>query len=126
MPEKEGDMWIFPRKNLIIILSDFMISYSSQGVFMKNRASVTEVSRNFADFVNRVAYRGEEFVLVRGKKPVAELRPVPQGRKLGDLHDLLKSLPGLGAEEAEGFARDIAASREEMDAHEELRDPWAF
>ncbi len=33
---------------------------------MYETCSVTEVARNFADYVNRVVYRGERFVLVRG------------------------------------------------------------
>jgi len=91
---------------------------------MKNTASVTEVSRNFADYINRVAYRGEEFVLVRGKKPVAELRPVPHGKRLGELPELLKSLPKLSAEEADSFGRDIAEMRKQISFQEGLRDPW--
>ena len=39
--------------------------------------TVTQVARNFAEYVNRVAYRRESFTLVRGKKPLAELRPLP-------------------------------------------------
>ena len=91
---------------------------------MKNTASVTEVSRNFADFINRVLYRGEEFVLVRGQKPVAELRPVPHGRKLGELPELMKSLPRLAPGDVDSFARDLAEMRREMAAGEGLRDPW--
>ena len=30
--------------------------------------TVTQVARNFADYVNRVAYRHESFTLVRGKR----------------------------------------------------------
>ena len=91
---------------------------------MKNTASVTEVSRNFADFINRVLYRGEEFVLVRGQKPVAELRPVPRGRKLGELPELMKSLPRLATGDVDSFAQDLAEMRKEMAAGEGLRDPW--
>lgn len=91
---------------------------------MKNTASVTDVARNFADFVNRVVYRGEEFLLVRGKKPVAELRPVPHGRKLGELPELMKSLPHLAAGDADSFARDLVEMRNEIAAVEGLRDPW--
>ncbi len=92
---------------------------------MKTTASVTEVSRNFADFINRVAYRGEEFVLVRGQKPVAELRPVPHGRKLGEFPELMRSLPSLAAGDVDTFARDLSDLREEIATEEELRDPWA-
>lgn len=46
---------------------------------MGQTLSVTEAARHFAEYINRVAYRGESFVLVRGNKPVAELRPLPMG-----------------------------------------------
>ncbi len=63
---------------------------------MKTTASVTDVLRNFSEYINRVAFRGERFILVRGGKPVAELSPVPLGTRLGDLPSLLDSLPQLG------------------------------
>jgi antitoxin (DNA-binding transcriptional repressor) of toxin-antitoxin stability system len=50
--------------------------------------SVTEVARNFADYINRVVYRGERFVLVRGNKPVAELGPLPVGKRLAELYQI--------------------------------------
>ena len=59
--------------------------------------SVTEMVRGFSDYVNRVAYRRERFILLKGRKPVAELRPVPTGRLLGELEDVLRSLPALNA-----------------------------
>ncbi len=92
---------------------------------MKNTATVTDVSRNFADYINRVAYRGEEFVLVRGQKPVAELRPAPRGLKLGELPKLVRSLPTLEAGDADAFARDLSDLREEIASDQELSDPWA-
>lgn len=85
--------------------------------------TVTEVARNFAEYLNRVAFGGERFVLTRGKKPVAELRPVPRGRTLGDLPALLADLPHLGEEDAAAFAEDIDNARKEM-ARVGLRDPW--
>lgn len=91
---------------------------------MKRTTSVTDVHRNFADYINRVAYRGESFVLVRGGKPVAELSPVPTGTRLGELSALLASLPRLGEEDAEAFAEDIGRARAELHAIPP-RDPWA-
>jgi antitoxin (DNA-binding transcriptional repressor) of toxin-antitoxin stability system len=44
---------------------------------MKVSATVTEVLRNFSDYINHVSYRGERFVLTRGGKVVAELVPAP-------------------------------------------------
>ena len=73
--------------------------------------SVTEMVRGFSDYVNRVAYRRERFILLKGRKPVAELRPVPTGRLLGELEDVLRSLPALNAAEAADFAADIEEAR---------------
>jgi antitoxin (DNA-binding transcriptional repressor) of toxin-antitoxin stability system len=44
---------------------------------MAQTLSVTEAARHFAEYINRVVYRGEPFVFVRGTKPIAELRPLP-------------------------------------------------
>lgn len=90
---------------------------------MKITATVTDVIRNFADYINRVAYRGERFVLIRGGKSVAELSPVPAGTRLGDLPGLLDSLPRLTEEEAAAFADDLERARSELSAHP-LEDPW--
>ena len=87
------------------------------------RPTVTEVARNFADYINRVAYRQERFTLMRSGKPVAELGPVPAGKRLGELPDLLKSLPRLGAAEAESLAKDLEAGRDLL-RKAEVRDPW--
>lgn len=90
---------------------------------MSETLTVTEVVRHFAEYVNRVAYRRESFVLVRGKKPIAELRPLPTGRRLAELPGLFASLPRLSASEAGDLAEDIDSAREEL-ARTEVRDPW--
>ena len=86
--------------------------------------TVTEAARHFSDYVSRVSYRHESFVLCKGKKPVAELRPVPGGRRLGDLPGLLRSLPHLSKSDAGAFAEDVESSRKTL-ATGELRNPWA-
>ena len=86
--------------------------------------TVTETARHFSDYVNRVAYRRESFFLRKGKKIVAELRPVPAGRRLGDLPAILESLPHLTKAEARAFAKDIEKARQKL-PREGLRDPWA-
>ncbi|CAN5675242.1 MAG: type II toxin-antitoxin system Phd/YefM family antitoxin [Gemmatimonadetes bacterium] len=91
---------------------------------MRFNPSVTEVARHFADYINRVAFRGERFTLMRGNKPVAELRPVPAGRRLGELPELLASLPRLSPEDAAALADDLDTARRQM-AERPLRDPWA-
>jgi antitoxin (DNA-binding transcriptional repressor) of toxin-antitoxin stability system len=85
--------------------------------------TVTQVARNFADYVNRVAYRHESFTLVRGNKPLAELRPLPQGKLLSELPAIFASLPRLSATEAADFAEDLAAAQSEL-AGAEVRDAW--
>lgn len=90
---------------------------------MGKRVIVSEAVRNFADYINRVAYRGESFTLVRGNKPVAELAPVVAGRRLGDLPYLLASLPPLGEAESRDFADEIAAARNEL-SNTPIRNPW--
>lgn len=90
---------------------------------MRFHPTVTEVARHFAEYINRVAYRGERFVLMRGKRPVAELRPVASGKRLRELPDLLSSLPRLSKEDLEGMAADLEQARGEI-SRNPLRDPW--
>ena len=88
---------------------------------MAKTLSVTEVARHFAKYINRVAYHGERFVLVRGNKPMAELRPLPAGKRLAELPALLASLPHLSSAEATQFAADLTAAREAL-ARTEIHD----
>lgn len=88
---------------------------------MAQMLTVTEIVRNFAEYVNRVAYRRESFVLVRGSKPVAELRPVPAGRMLSELPGLMAGLTHL--QDAEEFAADLDSARDGL-AAKGLNDPW--
>lgn len=53
-----------------------------------------------------------------------------RGRRLGDLPDLLASLPRLSEEEADSLAEDLASARNELGRaaeaeRAERRDPWA-
>lgn len=88
-----------------------------------SEVTVTEVARHFADYINRVAYRRESFTLVRGNKQLAELRPLPAGKRLSDLPALFASLPHLSPSEAGDFADDLAAAQREL-AQAEVRDAW--
>jgi antitoxin (DNA-binding transcriptional repressor) of toxin-antitoxin stability system len=85
--------------------------------------SVTEIVRGFSEYVNRVAYRGERFVLTKGNKPMAELRPIPTGRLLGELDATLRSLPALTNAEADSFAADMALAHAQLPPVD-ARDPW--
>lgn len=86
--------------------------------------TVTEMARHFSEYLNRVSYAGESFLLVRGKKVLAELHPAPKGRRLGDLPALLKALPRIEEKDAREFARDIEAAKERLNRRPP-RDPWA-
>ena len=88
-----------------------------------NVLTVTEAVRHFSDYIGRVAYRHESFVLCKGKKPVAELRPLPTGRRLGDLSAILRSLPRLSKRDSSSFIEDVKNSRSLLD-QTELSDPW--
>jgi antitoxin (DNA-binding transcriptional repressor) of toxin-antitoxin stability system len=88
---------------------------------MAQTLTVTEMARHFAEYINRVAYRGECFVLVRGNKPIAELRPVPAGKRLADLPGLFAALPHLSPIEAAQLADDLTAAREAL-ARVEVHD----
>lgn len=91
---------------------------------MSVRATVTDVMRNFSDYVSRVAYRGERFTLMRGGKEVAELvPPAPAARPLAELPEMLASLPRLGEDEARLWASDLERARAELD-HAPRVDPW--
>jgi antitoxin (DNA-binding transcriptional repressor) of toxin-antitoxin stability system len=89
---------------------------------MSKTLTVTEMSRKFADYINRVSYRRESFTLIRGNRPVAEVRPVPSGIKMSELPAFFASLPRLSAEDAEQFAEDIEYAR--RSAMIEDYDPW--
>ena len=86
--------------------------------------SVTEAVRHFSDYVNRVAYRREAFVLRRGKLALAELRPVPSGRCLRDLPGILASLPALSESDAKTFGEDVRKARAGL-RREGPKNPWA-
>ena len=92
---------------------------------MNVSATVTEVLRNFSEYINRVSYRGERFILTRGGKPVAALvPPPPAGRRLADLPGMLESLPHLGPDEAARFAEDLDHLRS-LSGSLPPADPWA-
>jgi len=86
--------------------------------------TVTETVRNFSEYINRIVYKHESFILVKGKKPVAELKPLPMGRTLADLPHIVLSLPSLTKSEADAFSRDIVKGRQ-LQKNIKSRDPWA-
>ena len=85
--------------------------------------TVTEAVRHFSEYISRVTYRHESFILKKGTKSIAELRPLPTGRRLGDLPAILNSLPKLNPKEASDMEGDIETGRKELEKLKP-RDPW--
>ena len=80
---------------------------------MTKTITATEAVRKFSELLNSIKYTGNDYTIVRGGKPVASLRPAETraGKlTLGDLIDLVKTLPSLG-DEADLFKRNIKDAR---------------
>jgi antitoxin (DNA-binding transcriptional repressor) of toxin-antitoxin stability system len=61
---------------------------------MKFHLPATQAVRQFSDLLNRVRYRGEEFVIERGGEPVCEIIPArPVTRTVVDLVWALRTIP---------------------------------
>jgi antitoxin (DNA-binding transcriptional repressor) of toxin-antitoxin stability system len=62
---------------------------------MTTRLSATEAVRTFSDLLNRIRYRGEEFVVERAGEPICRMTPAapPQGPSLRELASLLSEIP---------------------------------
>lgn len=89
---------------------------------MRSNPTVKEVARNFSEYIDRVR-SGERFVLMEDREPVAELRPVSVSRRLGELPEILASLPRLSPEDLASFESDLADARSDLE-RPPIRDPW--
>ena len=74
---------------------------------MERTISATELAKHLSDVLNRVHYRGEQFVIERNGQPVASLGPLtsPAGITMRELAERLGSL----AMPDDGFADDLEA-----------------
>lgn len=72
---------------------------------MQTRVSATRAVRSFSDLLNRVRYRGEEFVIERGGEAICHMTPAtPVRRTTGsELLAILRELPRPDR----GFATDV-------------------
>lgn len=87
---------------------------------MSTRVTATEAVRTFSDLLNRIRYRGEEFVVERGGEPVCRMTPAGPAHRLTfrELAELLRDIPGPDP----GFAADV---RTAMRRQSRLRrSPW--
>jgi antitoxin (DNA-binding transcriptional repressor) of toxin-antitoxin stability system len=87
---------------------------------MTARVSATEAVRTFSDLLNRIRYRGEEFVVERAGEPVCRMTPAAPTKRLSlrDLASLLREMPEPDA----GYASDVR--RAARSQGRPPRSPW--
>ena len=76
---------------------------------MEKRISATRAVRDFSEVLNTVKFKGTHYIIERGGKPVASLKPFDDKMDkttLGELKALLKKLPRL-EDELDAFAADL-------------------
>ncbi len=89
---------------------------------MSKTITITEMSRSLADLMNRVAYRGESFTVIRGKKVMAEINPPKKVAKITDLAKFFADGPHLHPDDVEQFAKDVEEARRSVPVED--YDPW--
>jgi len=68
-------------------------------IIVETRISATEVARKLSDIINRVVYRGEEFIVERGGEPVCKISPVgPRRYTKAELVEFFKTTPKIDDE----------------------------
>ncbi len=84
------------------------------------RVSATEAVRTFSELLNRIRYRGEEFVVERAGEPICRMTPAAVSSRLTlrELASLLREVPSPD----DKFAADVRAA---VKAQGRLpRSPW--
>jgi len=83
---------------------------------MEKRISATRAVREFSEVLNTIKFQGSHYVIERGGKPVAFMKPIEEKtdvKTLGELKALLKNLPRLD-EELDAFAADLEDIRKDQ------------
>jgi len=79
------------------------------GQFMEKRITATQAVRDFSELLNKVKFKGDHYIIERSGKPVAQMEPVNEAKKvmtLKELKSLMKELPRMD-EELDAFATDL-------------------
>jgi antitoxin (DNA-binding transcriptional repressor) of toxin-antitoxin stability system len=85
--------------------------------------TATEAARNLGDLLARVRYRGESFLIRRGKVVVAQLGPAPlSGPSGAELAEWWRGHARLATGEANALGRDVAAARKLLNLPP--KSPW--
>lgn len=89
-------------------------------ILMTTKVSATEAVRTFSDLLNRIRYRGEEFIVERAGEPVCRMTPAGPAKTLTfrDLASLLREIPKPDA----GYASDVR--RAARSQGRPPRSPW--
>jgi antitoxin (DNA-binding transcriptional repressor) of toxin-antitoxin stability system len=87
---------------------------------MITHLSATEAVRTFSDLLNRIRYRGEEFVVERAGEAICRMTPAapPKRPSLGELAALLREIPRPDA----GYGSDVR--RAARGQRRVPRSPW--
>jgi len=87
---------------------------------MTTRLSATEAVRTFSDLLNRIRYRGEEFIVERAGEPVCRMTPAGPTKRLTlrDLASLLRVTPKPDSDYASAVRRGARAQGRAP------RSPW--
>ena len=76
---------------------------------MEKRISATRAVREFSEILNTIKFKGVNYIIERGGKPIASMKPIDEKidpLTLGELKLLLKKLPRL-EEELDAFVSDL-------------------
>ena len=83
---------------------------------MEKLITATKAVREFSDILNSIKFKGDHYIIERGGKPIAYMKPFsPQkeSKPLKELKSVLRKLPKLG-EESEVFEKDLNNTRKDQ------------
>ena len=76
---------------------------------MERHISATQAIRDFSELLNTIKFKGFDYIIERGGKPIAIMKPIDEERNLktlGELKRLMQRLPRLD-DELDAFAADL-------------------
>ena len=83
---------------------------------MEKHITATQAVRDFSEVLNTIKFKGVHYIIERGGKPVASMKPIDEKtdlKTLGELNALLKKLPRLN-EELNAFSKDLDDIRKDQ------------
>jgi antitoxin (DNA-binding transcriptional repressor) of toxin-antitoxin stability system len=83
---------------------------------MEKHITATQAVRDFSEVLNTIKFKGVHYIIERGGKPIASMKPIDEDKNLATLDELmpmLKKLPRLD-DELGDFAKDLEDSWNEQ------------